>query len=1234
MKQRLKIILSIVLCIAISTSTLLGFNIVSAAATADYYTDANGNRTGIKSITTEDGKVYYDIADGGMLVDSANSVPEFYIKALTADLGGYSTAQIWANVASQVFEEAGPFFGFNEGSVSSNGAHFDTLFTQNSTASNGDFNLSEILASTSEFTTGDSQVANKEYAHSNGLAYYSNLNAVQEHMANELLNATTNNKTQTKNSILKGTTGSEDGFELLRDTTNKPVIATVATTRAKDPSDSLGLFSYSSFGIAFYDFELVPFSPEGVEFKTAAEGYDSLEEAEKNNAPGVKYNDTAGDSAFTSYTTNPTLSSSNVSVSFSETNSVSVSNTMQSTETHTFGTQTSVSAKLGLSIPKLFVSAGAGFSQSFTTQETIATAYSNGETITQTTSNTATAQVTLPAHTKIGITQKSSKIETVLDYDCPVYITYKVAMFAMNGYGGPSAIAYLGGMCANFGASDSINGLTACDNIYKRAIQYIDMTSIEESHNTYLYNSESSADKNKMPIDWKSIIDVKQNGGYKTLRECVEWLHKTIPLSAAGATITMLSNGMSTDLTGIEPLYNLDKVINTSSGAYNLAIGGSLDLTTVVTAGYNAYSVPYYGYLPLAGYWTICDGNGNNVNSSNGISLETASYRQILTANEIGDYYLKFNIKEDTYKDVNDKSKFITNADLSFVPIIKICVTQTGENHNCIAGDWKTTIPATCFMEGTQVQCCETCGIQMNVQTLEKLPHTSVKITTPATCTEDGTITEICGICNAEITSSVISATGHDEGVWKIDFEATADHNGQMSRYCTKCGDILETKEFDLHTHQFGYESITREPTCTENGEKGLFCSICNAMYATEQIEKHGHGETTAVISVQPTCTTAGEEKLYCTVCGILTGTNEIPATGHGETYSKIESEPTADRPGIKSERCKDCNAIISTEEFQLHTHEFGYESITREPTCTENGEKGLFCSICNAMYATEQIEKHGHGATVKVTTTKPTCTQSGETTHYCTDCGVAVETTEIEAYGHTEGVWTVSSYPTCIQEGEKVLSCDACGEVIDSEVIEVSGHDDGIWKVDFEATADHDGQMTKYCSICNAALESKSFQLHEHIYTSWKKNNDGTHSRNCYKCGFTESANCNYVANITSPDCTIGGYTTFVCSECSHTYVDNYTEPLGHEWGAWEECDDGCCHERECIRENCNATETQDHNWGEYVYNEDGTFFRNGTKTRTCFDCGATETVKAPKTILICRVFDSIIDCFRNIFK
>ena len=68
------------------------------------------------------------------------------------------------------------------------------------------------------------------------------------------------------------------------------------------------------------------------------------------------------------------------------------------------------------------------------------------------------------------------------------------------------------------------------------------------------------------------------------------------------------------------------------------------------------------------------------------------------------------------------------------------------------------------------------------------------------------------------------------------------------------------------------------------------------------------------------------------------------------------------------------------------------------------------------------------------------------------------------------------------------------------------------------------------------------------------------------------------YKAVVTDPDCVNGGYTTHTCETCGDTYVDNYTDALGHAWSEWE------------------ITTT-------------ATAATPGVKTRTCGTCGEVET-------------------------
>ena len=73
------------------------------------------------------------------------------------------------------------------------------------------------------------------------------------------------------------------------------------------------------------------------------------------------------------------------------------------------------------------------------------------------------------------------------------------------------------------------------------------------------------------------------------------------------------------------------------------------------------------------------------------------------------------------------------------------------------------------------------------------------------------------------------------------------------------------------------------------------------------------------------------------------------------------------------------------------------------------------------------------------------------------------------------------------------------------------------------------------------------------------------------------------YTAVVTPPTCTEKGYTTHTCS-CGHSYVDTYTDALGHAWDGGK------------VTKPATATET-------------------GIKTFTCTRCSATKTETIPAT-------------------
>ena len=497
-------------------------------------------------------------------------------------------------------------------------------------------------------------------------------------------------------------------------------------------------------------------------------------------------------------------------------------------------------------------------------------------------------------------------------------------------------------------------------------------------------------------------------------------------------------------------------------------------------------------------------------------------------------------------------------------------------------GLWQVDFEATPEHDGQKSCRCTRCGTLLETETFPQHTHETgfERTLTPATCTEDGEKGLYCEHCNALYDVEAIPATGHDDGVWKVDFEPTADHDGQKTLYCTKCGAVLDQETFQQHDHTLGYEVTLTPATCTADGEKGKVCELCNAVYETEVIPAAGHVDGVERILTPATCTTDGEKATCCDVCGEIIKVEAIPATGH-----------TA-----------------------------GVERVLTPATCTEAGETGVYCATCGELMEVKPIAASGHDEGVWKVDFEATPDHDGQKTRYCTKCGAALETETFTAHAHTLGYETVTIPATCTEDGEKGLVCATCGNVYATEVIPATGHTEGYQMVVTPATCTEKGELGTYCATCGQLYAVTEIEAKGHDFGAWYKNGDGTHSRDCSRCQLKETANCKYTATVTEPTCTEEGFTTYVCDDCGYTYIDDYVDPLGHDWGDWIDDENGETHTHTCAR--CGETETEAHNFGPWIYNKDAKFFKNGTKTRFCADCGCEETEEAAHTSIIARIF------------
>ena len=230
------------------------------------------------------------------------------------------------------------------------------------------------------------------------------------------------------------------------------------------------------------------------------------------------------------------------------------------------------------------------------------------------------------------------------------------------------------------------------------------------------------------------------------------------------------------------------------------------------------------------------------------------------------------------------------------------------------------------------------------------------------------------------------------------------------------------------------------------------------------------------------------------------------------------------------------------------------------------------------------------------------------------------------------DGVWSVAYEATPEHDGLMTLRCTRDGALLEEKAYSLHTHTLGYKEIIIPAGCTTEGELGFFCATCGVAYNTEIIAPIGHNYSDWYMNTNGTHSCSCDRCHDLQTENCKYVATVTVPTCTLGGYTTYVCSVCGHTYIADETDPLGHNWSEWVDNKDDTTHTRTCRR--CGVQETQIHEWGKWIFNNDNTLCKNGTKTRYCALCGASQTVTAEKSSKFDLFLAKIKSFFLNIFK
>ncbi len=373
-------------------------------------------------------------------------------------------------------------------------------------------------------------------------------------------------------------------------------------------------------------------------------------------------------------------------------------------------------------------------------------------------------------------------------------------------------------------------------------------------------------------------------------------------------------------------------------------------------------------------------------------------------------------------------------------------------------------------------------------------------------------------------------------------------------------------------SHSMGGWYTESNATCTSQGTNKRVCSKCGYT-ETQKFGPNGHNWANA------TCTSAQ----YCKTCGTKSGS----ALGHSWGNWTTVTAATCTANGTQKHTCSRCGAN-ETKALNVLGHSWGSNWVS-----CNNGTHKKVCSRNSSHIQTANCT-YGSWKQVKA----PTCTDTGLKQRSCTSCGFTQSAT-IAAIGHNWNEGAVTKNATCIEKGIISYTCrnDQNHTYTGETEINPDNHTGKTHSVNNKnSTCTENGYTGDiHCSSCNKMLEKG-----ENI----------------------QAAGHDYKKTVTAPDCTNKGYSTYKCTVCSNSYIDDYTDAKGHDWDDGVVIADSNCYEKGTKKYTCKADDS--HTYTE-VINIDQTNHTGDTQVRD--DVAATCTIDGYTGNTYCLGCNTIIE-------
>ena len=526
---------------------------------------------------------------------------------------------------------------------------------------------------------------------------------------------------------------------------------------------------------------------------------------------------------------------------------------------------------------------------------------------------------------------------------------------------------------------------------------------------------------------------------------------------------------------------------------------------------------------------------------------------------------------------------------------------------------------ATC----TTAQTCTVCGEELTSAT----GHNYESAVTAPTCTTQGYTTYTCA-CGDTYTDNYVSALGHTAGEWEIVTEATESEAGLKVQKCTACDETINEETIPATG---GNESVNASQGLkfTSNGDGTCYVSGIGTCTDTDVVipsEYNGMAVTgigyqafyncsgLTSVTIPDSVTSIGIDAFFnCSGLTSVTIPDSVTSIGNSAFYNCS---------GLTSVTIGDGVTSIGRAAFSYCT---GLTSITIPNSMTSIGNNAFSdCSGLTSITIPNSVTSIGEAAFADCDDlTSIVVEDSNE--FYCSIDGVLFDksVTTIICYpkGKQDTDYTVSNGVTSI-EGYAFHDCDNLTNVSLPDGLTVIGHYvfalcDGLVSVTIPKDVGHIGISAFHSCV---ALTDIYYTGAE---SDWANTiiGDGNSKLTSVTIHYN-SAPVHFHAYepiVTEPTCTMQGYTTYTC-ECGDSYVDDYTNVLGHSFDENNVC--GTCGAVLVVSEGL-----------EFTSNGDGTCTLIGVGTCTDtnivipYECnGMTVTAIGERAFFNCNTLESVV--------